>query len=235
MLVIWSFWIIYMYVNLLAKLLFKIQTVRDFVKIISIPDEELFSETTVGCMTSYFVKLYDGSRWFCNPNHPHFRQCISLFAVAEGWLLLDMGWFVFSCHTYYVFQSYFVYIFDLKLNQIFCTRIFHILLYCSIWDLPLQLIPFLNSCTKYKYLKHVLYHRKRWFVIGIVNARVTDPSRHQRPCRGRHFPCHLQCCSVQLLQLIFPANGSEFVSVAIVLYKQQNSYQCDCSYSNWQS
>ena len=25
---------------------------------------------------------------------PHLRQCIALFAVAEGWLLLDVGWFV---------------------------------------------------------------------------------------------------------------------------------------------
>ena len=30
-------------------------TVSYFVKMISIPDEELFSETYVGCTTSYFV------------------------------------------------------------------------------------------------------------------------------------------------------------------------------------
>ena len=30
-------------------------TVRGFVKIISVPDEELFSETAVRCTASYFV------------------------------------------------------------------------------------------------------------------------------------------------------------------------------------
>ena len=35
-----------------------------FVKIISIPDEELFSETSVGCTTSYFVKIMWYYRWF---------------------------------------------------------------------------------------------------------------------------------------------------------------------------
>ena len=38
-----------------------------FVKIISIPDEELFSETYVGCTASYFVKIIWCSRWFCIP------------------------------------------------------------------------------------------------------------------------------------------------------------------------
>ena len=33
------------------------------------------------------------SRWFCNP-HPILRLFIALFAVAEGLLLLDIGWFV---------------------------------------------------------------------------------------------------------------------------------------------
>ena len=30
--------------------------------------------------------------YFCS--HPHLRLWIALFAVAEGWLLLDIGWFV---------------------------------------------------------------------------------------------------------------------------------------------
>ena len=34
-----------------------IQTVPYIVQIISIPDEELFSETSVGCIASYFVKI----------------------------------------------------------------------------------------------------------------------------------------------------------------------------------
>ena len=56
------------------------------------PDEELFSQTVVGCTASYFVKIIWCSRWFCNP--PILRVCIALFAVAEGWLLLDIGWFI---------------------------------------------------------------------------------------------------------------------------------------------
>ena len=44
------------YSNLPAKLLLEIQTVQVFVKIISIPDKELFSEKSVGGTTSYFVK-----------------------------------------------------------------------------------------------------------------------------------------------------------------------------------
>ena len=35
--------------------------------IISIPDEELFSETYVGCTASYFVLIIWCSRWFCIP------------------------------------------------------------------------------------------------------------------------------------------------------------------------
>ena len=60
-------------------------------KIFSIPEE--FSETSVVYTATYFLKILGCSRWFCIP-HPHLRQCIALFAVAEGWLLLDIGWFV---------------------------------------------------------------------------------------------------------------------------------------------
>ena len=69
----------------------KIDTVWAFIKILSIPDEEWFSETAVGYTATYFIKILLCSRWFCIP--PHLRQCIVLFAVAEGWLLLDIGWF----------------------------------------------------------------------------------------------------------------------------------------------
>ena len=34
---------------------------------LGIPDEELFSETYVGCTASYFVLIIGCSRWFCNP------------------------------------------------------------------------------------------------------------------------------------------------------------------------
>ena len=54
-----------------------IQTVWLIVKIISIPDEELFSETAVGCTVSYFVKIIWCSCWFCNPP-----------PLFWGWILL---------------------------------------------------------------------------------------------------------------------------------------------------
>ena len=38
--------------------------------IISIPDEELFSETAVGCTASCFVGIMWCIRWFCNPPPP---------------------------------------------------------------------------------------------------------------------------------------------------------------------
>ena len=65
---------------------------------ISISDEEWFSETYVGRTASYFVeiiwcKLYDVPVGFVTPP-PHLRQCIAMFAVAEGRLLLDIGRFV---------------------------------------------------------------------------------------------------------------------------------------------
>ena len=66
-------------------------TVPVFVKTIRIPDDDLFSETIVGCTASYFVK----TMFTMNFVHPfHLSQCIDLIAVAEGWLLLDIGWFV---------------------------------------------------------------------------------------------------------------------------------------------
>ena len=62
---------------------------RDFVKIISIPDKELFSETYVGCTASYLSELYNAPVGFVGP--PHLRQLFALFAAAKGLLLLDIG------------------------------------------------------------------------------------------------------------------------------------------------
>ena len=62
--------------------------------------DELFFETAVGYTASYFVKIIWCSRWFCNPPPPLIsRLCIALFAVAEGWLLLDIGWFVLFLYS----------------------------------------------------------------------------------------------------------------------------------------
>ena len=56
-----------------------IQTVRFIVLIISIPDEELFPETTVGCTASYFVKIIWCSGWFCTPPPRLFWGCVLLY------------------------------------------------------------------------------------------------------------------------------------------------------------
>ena len=50
----------------------------------------LFLEEKV---SSFGVKLYDVPVGFVTPP-PILRLYIALFAVAEGWLLLDIGWFV---------------------------------------------------------------------------------------------------------------------------------------------
>ena len=47
-----------------------------------------------------FVECWDSvdglnyTSWFSNPPPPILRLNIAYFAVAEGWLLLDIGWFV---------------------------------------------------------------------------------------------------------------------------------------------
>ena len=74
-----------------------------FVKIISIPDEELFSETAIGCTASYFVYIIDDIPVDFVAPHPHLRQCIiALFAVAEGWMLLDFEWFVLTSKCWHL-------------------------------------------------------------------------------------------------------------------------------------
>ena len=44
--------------------------------------------------SSYRIDLYDVPVGFVTPPPPILRLCIALFAVVEGWLLLDIGWFV---------------------------------------------------------------------------------------------------------------------------------------------
>ena len=61
----------------------------------------IFPETAVRCTASYFVKLYDDPVGFVTPP-PNLRVCIVLFVAAEGWLLLDIGWFVVFLITMFV-------------------------------------------------------------------------------------------------------------------------------------
>ena len=72
-----------------------------FAKVI-FPDEEFFSETSVGCIASYFVlMIIQCSHWFCILP-PLLRHCIAIFAIAEGWMLLDIG--LFACSSRIVFE-----------------------------------------------------------------------------------------------------------------------------------
>ena len=82
------------YVNLPAKILLKIQTVRGFVKILSIPDEELFTKRPSGVLLHTLSKVYDVPVGSISP-HTYLRQCIVLFAVAECCLLFVV--FDLSC------------------------------------------------------------------------------------------------------------------------------------------
>ena len=65
---------------------FGMTTVSFFVNIIGIPDEELFSETSVGCTASYICLDY-----IMFPLVVYAPQCIAIIAVAVGWMLLDIG------------------------------------------------------------------------------------------------------------------------------------------------
>ena len=72
------------YVNLQAKISFKYK-LRVFAKIISIPDLEYIFRNgrSMHCRIDCQNKLYDASIGFVTPLF-HLRQCIPLFAVAEG-------------------------------------------------------------------------------------------------------------------------------------------------------
>ena len=50
-----------------------------------------FSKRQYGSPLHTLSKLYDVSVGFVTRPPPLFMLCIALFAVAEGWLLLDIG------------------------------------------------------------------------------------------------------------------------------------------------
>ena len=58
-----------------------------FVKIIS----NYSPKRTSGASLHTLSQLYYVSVGFVHPPPLSFRQCLALFAVAEGWLLLDIG------------------------------------------------------------------------------------------------------------------------------------------------
>ena len=53
-----------------------------------------FPKRPSGAPLHTLSKLYDVPVGFVTPPHPILRLNIAYFAVAEGWLLLDIGWFV---------------------------------------------------------------------------------------------------------------------------------------------
>ena len=80
---------------LISKQFFRVLTSKYYVnhdcEIIRIPDEDFFSKRASGASLHTLSKLYDVPVGFVSPL---LRQCIAIFAVAEVWLLLDIGWFV---------------------------------------------------------------------------------------------------------------------------------------------
>ena len=145
-----------------------IQTVRLIVWIISIPDEELFSEAVVGCTASYFVKIIWLSRWFCNPPPPMLRLYIALFAVAEGWLLLDIGWFV-------LFLTY-------LFNYMMYIRTYHVfhhpptfLKQSLWWNINITLLK-LTSKTTLTWLSHLFWNSHIFVLLSLLLKYL--PSSH---------------------------------------------------------
>ena len=72
---------------ILSVIILEWQLLGFLVKIISIPDKELFAGGNVGCIAAYFVNYLMFPVGVVAPPPPHFKQCFDLFAVAEGWLL----------------------------------------------------------------------------------------------------------------------------------------------------
>ena len=77
-------------VNVQTKLLLSIHSVRTFIKIISMLMKNNFPKWPSGAQFHNLSKLYDVPIGFVT-TPSHLRQCIALFAVAEEWLLLDIG------------------------------------------------------------------------------------------------------------------------------------------------
>ena len=82
-----------------------------------------FPKRASGAPLHTLSKLYDVPVGFVTPP---LRLCIALFAVAEGWLLLDIGWFVlFFTHIDYPLGKI-LGVFVTNLNFGYCEkRIFH--------------------------------------------------------------------------------------------------------------
>ena len=75
-----------------------IQTVRLMSTLLASLMRNYFPKRPSGAPIHTLSNLYDVPVGFVTPP-PILRLCIALFAVAEGWLLLDIGWFVlFNWH-----------------------------------------------------------------------------------------------------------------------------------------
>ena len=73
-------------------MLLTIFTVCTFIKLLAFLMRNTFSETPVDALLHTLSKFYDAPIGL-GPS-TLLRQCLALFAVAEGWLLLELGGFV---------------------------------------------------------------------------------------------------------------------------------------------
>ena len=72
---------------------------RSLSKLLASLMSNYFPKRPSGAPLLTLSKLCDASVWFCTTPPPILKLCIALFAVAEGWLLLDIGLFV----LFYIF------------------------------------------------------------------------------------------------------------------------------------
>ena len=90
--------------NLFQTSLFELWTVGVLSKLMTSLMRKYFPKRTSGAPLHTLSKLYDAPVGFVTPP-PLLRQYIAIFAVAEGWLLLDIGWFVLFLRYLVTFPS----------------------------------------------------------------------------------------------------------------------------------
>ena len=77
-----------------------------------------FPKRTSGAPLYNLSKLYDVTVDYVSP--PLLRQCSTIFAVAEGWLLLDIGLFVLFMYIIWQLKFNILAEENHKINMIFC-------------------------------------------------------------------------------------------------------------------
>ena len=103
---------------------------------------------------------------------PHLRQCFALFAVAEGWLLLDIEWFVLFFYTYYQFPALSPQLLCLKVECLYtCINVIsfynNLLLYIRELYHVCASVKILHISITIKYYRNIL--TKSSICIGVAN------------------------------------------------------------------